>query len=56
LDNENPELPANVTALFNPSKNRVFGDFEVCAIEPEREGTMQAACVEAARNVVASEF
>lgn len=56
LDNENPELPANVAKSFNPAKNRIFGDFEVCPLEPERKGAMQAVCVEAAKNVVVSEF
>src|SRR5262245_19308557 len=37
LDNENPQLPANVADRFDPTKNRIFGDFEVCPMEPERK-------------------
>jgi hypothetical protein len=27
------------------------GDFEVCPLEPERPGWMQAACIESAKNI-----
>lgn len=56
LDNENPQLPPNVADKFDPTKNQIFGDFEVCPLEPERQGAMQAACVESAKNVVVSNF
>ena len=52
LDNENPEFPENVERAFQPPQNIIFGDFEVCPLEPERQGVMQAACVEAAKNLV----
>jgi hypothetical protein len=53
-DNEDPELPASVRRKFTPFKTMgVFGDFEVCPLEPEREGVMQAACIESAKNIVA---
>lgn len=53
LDNENPELPENVYPKFKPFESRIFADFEVCPLEPEREGAMQAACIESAKNIVA---
>ncbi len=52
LDNENPELPANVDRLNKPEGTRIFGDFEVCPLDSERPGEMQPACIEAAKNVV----
>ena len=53
LDNENPELPANVERVWDPIHNgRLFGDFEVCPLEPEQHGAMQAACIESAKNLV----
>lgn len=52
LDNENPELPANVKRKLRPLENRIFADFEVCPLGPERPGVMQAACIEAAKNIV----
>lgn len=52
LDNEDPQMPTNLKLTFKPSQNQVFGDFEVCPLEPEREGTMQAACIESAKNLV----
>jgi hypothetical protein len=53
LDNENPELPSNLKCKLKPSENRVYGEFEVCPLEPEREGPMQAACIESAKNLIA---
>jgi hypothetical protein len=50
-DNESPELPPNLSGVFRPTENWVFGDFEVCPLEPERKGAMQAVCIEAAKNL-----
>ena len=53
LDNENPELPAEVRRVFRPlTTGSVFGDFEVCPLEPEKNGAMQSACIESAKNLV----
>lgn len=52
LDNEHPEFPANVERVFNPLSNQIFADFEICPLEPEVAGTMQAACIESAKNLV----
>jgi hypothetical protein len=52
LDNEHPEFPINVKKAFTPTENFIFADFEVCPLEPEKLGTMQAACIEAAKNIV----
>jgi len=30
----------------------VYADFEVCPLEPEKPGAMQAACIESAKNIV----
>ncbi len=51
-DNEHPEFPPNVARTFVPTHNRIFGDFEVCPLEPERQGAMQAACIESAKNLI----
>ena len=55
LDNEHPELPADVRRVFKPLENQIFADFEVCPLEPEVPGNMQAACIESARNIVIGE-
>jgi len=47
-DNESPELPQNVKVGFGEES---FGLFEVCPLEPERDGAMQAACIETAKNI-----
>jgi len=51
-DNEDPEFPKNVRRAFKPFTNRIFADFEVCPLEPKRESAMQAACIEAAKNIL----
>src|SRR6185437_1974239 len=35
LDNENPELPANLAARYHTLGTAVFADFEVCPLAPE---------------------
>src|ERR1035438_2314749 len=57
LDNEGPELPSNVERKLWATKdprfaNYLFGDFEVCPLEPEKSGVMHAACIESAKNIV----
>jgi|SRR5579862_4483320 len=52
LDNEHPELPANINAKFKPMENEIFADFEICPLEPEKIGVMQAACIVSAKNIV----
>jgi hypothetical protein len=54
MDNENPELPPHVKLV--PSKNCVYADFEVCPLEAEGTGWMQAACIETAKNVFVETF
>jgi hypothetical protein len=57
LDNESPEFPANLTqeAWKGMSASQiwpvVYADFEVCPLEPEKPGVMQAACIESAKNL-----
>ena len=53
LENEDPELPAEVRWAFKLRTGPVFGDFEVCPVEPGKEGAVQAACIESAKNLVA---
>jgi hypothetical protein len=59
LDNESPELPANLSrAARNAMATKriwpdIYADFEVCPLEPEKPGVMQAACIESAKNIVA---
>jgi hypothetical protein len=59
LDNEGPEFPPNVDEKLwdsvkknSPWPNTLYGDFEVCPLEPERPDSMQAACIESAKNIV----
>ena len=51
IDNENPEFPPNVSRLIHSGSVQVFGDFEICPLEAERAGFMQAACIESAKNL-----
>lgn len=52
LDNENPEFPASIQKQFKPYENYIYADFEVCPLEPEISGKMQAACINSAKNIV----
>lgn len=52
-ENENPDLPANVDGALSKSKyGSIFGDFEICPLEPEVAGEMQDACIESGKNFV----
>jgi hypothetical protein len=57
-DNENPQLPENVVQAFTGNRPPLgfaypmFGDFEVCPLQPRKPHAMQAACVESARKIV----
>ena len=65
-DSENPEFPASLNAAYDADYNRrvaakdpdtafpdqVFGDFEICPLEPERKGEMQPVCIESAGHFV----
>jgi len=64
-DVESPELPANLDRTYESDHWRwkrskgdayyefpdIFADFEVCPLEPERKGAMQAVCVESAKKI-----
>jgi hypothetical protein len=64
-DSLHPELPANLSRDYEAEYKRrvamkdpdagdtepVFGNFEVCPLEPERPGWMQSVCVESAKNI-----
>ena len=52
LDNEGPELPTNIQSIFDSNRGPViYGDFDICPLDKEQSGTMQAACIETAKNV-----
>jgi hypothetical protein len=55
LDNDHPQLPANLEQVFdgpNPFGPTIFADFEVCPLEPYISRHMQAACIESAAHIV----
>jgi hypothetical protein len=65
LDNEHPEFPTNLDRAYEAEYKRkvkasepdaglpdtVWADFEVCPLEPERKGPMQAVCIESSKNI-----
>ena len=55
-DSELPEFPLGIDEVFRPPNNTVYANFEICPLEPERKGEMQAVCVESARNIVVVGF
>jgi hypothetical protein len=60
-----PEFPVNLERVYKDPWNwepsfiddtrlsppTVFGDFEICPLEPEKKDKMQAVCMESAKNV-----
>jgi hypothetical protein len=53
LDNEAPELHFTLPKSAQyPGGWTVYGDFEVCPLEPLVQGHMQAACIADAQHVV----
>jgi len=62
---ENPELPATLLRAYEADNRRLkketglmwavpppaFADFEVCPLEPEHKGWMQAVCIESAKKI-----
>lgn len=60
-DNENPGLPETVKKVVSRFRAQpgndflpaIYGEFEVCPLEPEKPKTMQAVCIEAARDMTA---
>ena len=54
LDNESPQLPASVYKQIDKNGGwTVYGDFEVCPLEPLKRDHMQAACIASASHIVA---
>ena len=70
LDNEHPEFPAALDRVYDREYKRkaaakdpdaqwpdsVYGDFEVCPLEPEKKGEMQAACIESAKVTAVEDY
>ena len=52
LDNEAPELHFALPKSIDGLQWTIYGDFEVCPLEPLTEGHMQAACIVGATRLV----
>jgi hypothetical protein len=52
VDEDDVELPINLMK-HDFTKASVFGDFEACPLAPEKEGRMQPACIESAKDIIA---
>lgn len=64
-DIELPEFPAELDRAYEADNRRhkretgimwavpppLFADFELCPLEPEKKGEMQAVCIESAKNI-----
>ena len=59
---QNPTFPDNLERAYRAEiprveklnqllPDRVYADFEICPLEPEREGESQAVCIESAKNI-----
>jgi len=66
-DDESPELPMNLERAYETDYRNwkrskadtdyefptIFADFEVCVLDPGKQGEMRAVCVESAKNIFA---
>lgn len=53
LDNESPELHFTLPKdIPRPGGFTVYGDFDLCPLEPLMRGHMQAACIASATHIV----
>jgi hypothetical protein len=46
----NPELPFNIKKVFTSSDDQI-ADFEICPLDADHPGQMQAACIESAKRI-----
>ncbi len=46
-----PKFPPEIERVFRPPNDRIFADFEICPLEQEKKGEMQAVCIESAKNI-----
>jgi hypothetical protein len=49
---EIPEMLSKYLSMTSPDQADVYGNFEICPLEPERPGHMRAACVSGASRLV----
>jgi hypothetical protein len=49
---EIPEMLSKYLSMTSPDQADVYGNFEICPLEPERPGHMRAACVTGASRLV----
>jgi hypothetical protein len=55
LDNEIDELPAQgrkYLDMTSPDHSYIYGDFDVCPVEPDKPGHMRRVCVAGAEKLV----
>lgn len=55
LENDADELPPPIRRyldMTSPDHSYIFGDFEVCPLEPDQPGHMRAVCVASAEKLV----
>jgi len=69
-ERENPEFPAVLDRVYDKEYKRkaaagdpdaqwpdsIYGDFEVCPLEPEKKGEMQAVCIESAKVTAVEDY
>lgn len=51
-DEETVPLPADIRAALAEPGTKVFADYEVCPLTPDRPGEMRHVCLAAATNLM----
>jgi hypothetical protein len=55
LDQSSEDLPAQVSRyleMTSPEHSYIYGDFDICPLEPDRPGHLRLVCVTGARKLV----
>ena len=52
LENEPPSFLAKYLDMTSPEHSYIYGDFDICPVEPDRPGYLRRVCVVGAENLV----
>jgi hypothetical protein len=52
VDNEIPALMAKFLDMASPNNSEIFGDFNICPVEPDEPGHMRSVCIAGAKKLI----
>ena len=51
-DTEMPDIVQKYLEITSPNHSYIYGDYEVCPLEPDRPGHMRSSCISSAKSLV----